>query len=299
MNQQFQTDLLEQAQKLVNSVGIPSQPKIVLEIFELIDQPNCSFKNIGELVSKDVGLAAKTIKIANSAFFAPPKPIESVVQAISMLGLDNFYQLILSSALQEAMAENAPEIEGIKNFWSHSVEVAGICKMLVENFNLQMGEKFTEHHAYMAGLFHDCAIPLLMKKFPNYKNVIGLPIQNNPLITNDENIYFHTNHSLAGYLVSRSWKLPKMVCNAIRYHHDMRLIDKNDWVSRRLAAVLFLAEHIWQDTKMTATTENDLDPDQASFDEFLYDYVLKDVMEEISLKPQEFEDFKTEVFELF
>ena len=75
------------------------------------------------------------------------------------------------------------------------MNVAGMSKLLVEKFKLGVGGSLTEQHAYMAGLFHDCAISLLMKKFNNYSDIVGLPIQNNPLITNDEGIYFYTNHT--------------------------------------------------------------------------------------------------------
>lgn len=63
------------------------------------------------------------------------------------------------------------------------MNVAGMSKLLVEKFKLGVGGSLTEQHAYMAWLFHDCAIPLLMKKFNNYSDIVGLPIQNNPLIT--------------------------------------------------------------------------------------------------------------------
>ncbi|MCK5077045.1 MAG: HDOD domain-containing protein, partial [Calditrichia bacterium] len=202
---------LKEAQKVVDSVGIPSQPKIVLDIFDLMDKSDSNFKDIAELISKDVSLSAKIIKIANSPFFSPSTPIESIKHALSFLGLENFYQLILSSALQKAMNDHTSQTSNIGIFWSHSMDIAGICKLIVEKFQLEVGDTLTSHYAYLSGLFHDCAIPLLMKRFENYNKVVGLPIQNNPLITNDEGIYFYTNHSVAGYLVAKSWRLPKQV----------------------------------------------------------------------------------------
>jgi len=292
-----QEQLLIQAQKVVNSVGIPSQPKIVLDIFDLIDRPDTNFRDISALISKDVSLSAKIIKVANSPFFAPASSIESINQALSFLGLENFYQLILSSALEKAMSDHSPEFSDIHIFWNHSMNVAGISKMLVEKFQLGIGDALTEQHAYMAGLFHDCAIPLLMKKYENYSKDIGLPIQNNPLITNDEIIYFYTNHSLAGYLVAKSWKLPKNVCSAIRYHHDERLIDRDDWVSRRLVSILFLAEHLWQDTKMSELPAGGMELDKTVLDDLLYEKILESVLDELSIKPQELDDIKAEIFE--
>ena len=100
----------------MESVGIPSQHKIVLEIFDLIDKPDSNFNSISELISKDVSLSAKILKIANSSFFSPTVPIESINHALLFLGLDNFYQLILSFALQKTISDHTPQSSNIEIF---------------------------------------------------------------------------------------------------------------------------------------------------------------------------------------
>ncbi len=290
--------LLKQAELLVKTVGIPSQPSLVQEIFYLIDMPDISLKKIAGLIAKDVGLTAKLLKTANSPYFGAASKIESVGHALSFIGLENFYELIFTEALKEAMQSYLQDNNHFSIFWKHSMEIAAVGKMLTEKFSLGIGDELTSHYVYLAGLFHDCAIPLLMKKFDNYISLMGMPISNNMLITNDESIHFYTTHSLAGYLVAKSWKLPDAVCNAIRFHHDKRLIDSEDWVSGRLIDIIFVAEHIWQDSRTDiAETELGNMSDSKWYDE-LYVKVFGQVLQDLSIEENDLEDFALEVYDV-
>lgn len=66
--------------------------------------------------------------------------------------------------------------------------------------------------AYALGLFHDCGIPLMLKRFPNYMSVLEKAYANagpNGRVVDTENTHFNTNHAVVGYYTAKSWRLPE------------------------------------------------------------------------------------------
>ena len=59
----------------------------VLRILATLQNPDCDIRELEELISKDVSMSYKILRIINSALYTMPRTIESVKQAIMALGL--------------------------------------------------------------------------------------------------------------------------------------------------------------------------------------------------------------------
>lgn len=75
---------------------LPSLPSLYQEIVESVQSNKSSSKEVGRIVSKDIGMTAKILKLVNSAFFGFPRHIANPVQAVVLLGLETIKNLILS-----------------------------------------------------------------------------------------------------------------------------------------------------------------------------------------------------------
>ncbi|MDR1520352.1 MAG: HDOD domain-containing protein, partial [Planctomycetota bacterium] len=69
-----------------NIVDLPTLPQIITTLMTMLDDPNSSVRDIDNVMGKDQTLVAKILKLVNSAFYAIPKRVSSVSQAISILG---------------------------------------------------------------------------------------------------------------------------------------------------------------------------------------------------------------------
>jgi putative nucleotidyltransferase with HDIG domain len=125
-----------------------------------------------------------------------------------------------------------------EKFWAHS--------MLVARVSLHAAKKIgvSEEEMYIAGLFHDCAIPLFMKKYPDYEEIFNYSLSTATSINEIEIERYKYDHAQIGYIMAKSWRLPNTVCEAIRHHHtpDIYLIE-NEQV-RKILAALMLTECI-------------------------------------------------------
>jgi HD-like signal output (HDOD) protein len=100
-------------------------------------------------------------------------------------------------------------------------------------------------------LFHDCGVPLMLKRFPDYMGVLERGYAQAGTarrVIDAENEAFNTNHAVVGYYTARSWRLPEHLSNAIANHHNALAIFSDETSHqvplKNLLAILKMAEHI-------------------------------------------------------
>ncbi|WP_269531306.1 HDOD domain-containing protein [Chitinimonas sp. BJYL2] len=231
--------------RTVLDIGIPPRP-IVLDVLarELRSgEPN--FNRIANTVAEDVSLSAGLIKTANSPFFGFRVRARSVAHALTMLGIDTASKAIAAVALRNAF----PPSPTMERFWDASARIAEYSGCLVDLLGVREGVHMDD--AYTFGLFRDCGMPVLMRKFPAYKHTLERANADaERRFTNAEEDDFPTNHAIVGCLLAQSWSLPEEICQAIRHHHDFLLLQTGAAslppASPRLIAVAQIAEYIHQ-----------------------------------------------------
>lgn len=234
----------KKAEALARDIGVPAQPDVVMQVLKEVNADYPDMKRIVEVVSKDVSLSAKVIKVANSPFFARAR-VESLLHCMQILGIRNFYNIILLCSLEDVLDKNW---QGFEAFWSHSKNTAIIASYIARNL-----KSLSEEQAYLAGLFHDSAIALLIKRFPDYFKVLNHALYiacvrplSDKFSTVDafESDIYNTNHCIMGHVLANSWKLPPAVAYAILHHHLPDIsVHKNEQY-KRLCALLHVAEYI-------------------------------------------------------
>lgn len=203
-------------------------------------QPQVSGKRIAALIGQDVGLAAVVVRSANSPYFGSGRRIASIDDAIRMLGFGMLANLVHEALLRSSIADPGAALE---RFWDSSRCTAQASAMLARRTGIARPET-----AYTFGLFHDCGIPLLVKRFPDYKRILGTANQaTGRWFTDVEDEALDTNHATIGYLLARSWGLTDAVCTGILCHHDYSVFSPDSGLeveAQTLIALNLVAEHV-------------------------------------------------------
>lgn len=240
-NQQNQTQIESlAAENILKSVRIPPCPEVVMALMEEARNEEVDFAKLVRLISSDVGLAASMLKTANSPFFARSCKVSSIQQAVSLLGLKNLMQIVRGSALQNALGGDKKQMEV---FWDRSNFTAVVASHIASHV-----EGASREEAYTYGLFHDCGIPILMSKFPDYKETLAASNKSAELLIAIEDRQYATNHAVVGNMLARNWCLPDNISQAILVHHDHTLFThKSDRIPPAvctLVAIQLISEHI-------------------------------------------------------
>ncbi|ODN42535.1 HDOD domain-containing protein [Piscirickettsia litoralis] len=247
----------DQAQLSLNDFSIPPQPDVIDKIRE-------AYPNVGEvsrLIHLDPGLASATLKVVNSAAFSLKQSISSINHAVMLLGLERIMSLVNIAALKEALG--CPK--KLMTFWDHANDIAVSCAVIAEETKF-----LTTEEAYTLGLFHNTGILILGNKFDDYLDIVH-ECYKHEVVTELEDKRYRTNHTVIGYYLAKTWKLPEFLCLAIRDHHDMPHIMKHSEEEAHALAILKLSEHICKEYKTLG--EADIDPEWPQIEAVVLDHL--------------------------
>lgn len=233
----------EQIRSVLQGISVPPQPQIMVDLQMEQVMPDPDLRAIARLISQDPGLSGALLKTVNSPFFGLANRIASIQQAVNLMGCDSVINLINAQSIRGELTDAA--IVTLNRFWDSAQDVASACLTLAK----RIGHPFPDE-AYALGLFHNCGIPLMLTRFPGYMAVLEeayASVSVDTRITDVENRVLNTNHSVVGYFVARSWKLPQHLCEAIANHHNAMALFSDEWSDpqvKTLLAILKMAEHI-------------------------------------------------------
>lgn len=234
----------EQIQQALQGITVPPQPQIMVDLQMEQYMPDPDLEVIARLISQDPGLSGALLKIVNSSYYGLSNKIASIQRAVNLLGSRSIINLINALSIRGEMSDDT--IVTLNRFWDTAQDVAMTCLTLAKRTGSQAVDE-----AYALGLFHDCGVPLMLKRFPNYMAVLEEAYANagpDCRVVDTENNAFNTNHAVVGYYTAKSWRLPEHVTDAIANHHNALAIFGDESTRnpqlKNLLAILKMAEHI-------------------------------------------------------
>ncbi|WP_338483646.1 HDOD domain-containing protein [Pseudomonas trivialis] len=234
----------EQIQQALQGISVPPQPQIMVDLQMEQYMPDPDLGVIARLIAQDPGLSGALLKIVNSPYYGLSNKIASIQRAVNLLGSRSIINLINAQSIKGEMSDDT--IVTLNRFWDTAQDVAMTCLTLVKRTGSQ-----TVDEAYALGLFHDCGVPLMLKRFPDYMTVLEQAYANagpDCRVVDTENNAFNTNHAVVGYYTAKSWRLPEHVTDAIANHHNALAIFSDESSRtpqlKNLLAILKMAEHI-------------------------------------------------------
>ncbi|MDD2706823.1 MAG: HDOD domain-containing protein [Verrucomicrobiae bacterium] len=171
-----------------------------------------------KLIMLDPVLSAKVLKLINSAFYGMSQPVNSLTEAVIMLGVNTVKNLATCTAVLDrivvggrGMALNPQE------FWVHCLGTAVACRLLGKAQNVPDDELETH---FLAGLLHDLGKVILLKAIPgDYEIAMSRSAATSTSLNLAEMECFGFDHAQVGRLLANRWKLTPSLVDAIENHH--------------------------------------------------------------------------------
>ena len=265
---------------LENGVKIPAQPRVLEELRQLINRSELDVRLLARVINKDPGLTAMLFKVVGSSAYRQHQPFDSVEAVLHAVGVHQTFNLVQAIALSGA-GEIKKNRRVYEAFWARSHAV-GQLAMLIADERVAVCNIFPDQ-AYLAGIFHDCGVPLLMQRFPTYCAEMKLGTPGNWTDLGEEDRKFNADHCVVGYLVARHWHLPEFICDAIRYHHAIGDLGQHE--ARSMVAIVQLAVDIYYRDQRIASPE--------------WDRIKSEVLPELGLNEEALPEFVDIVLERF
>ena len=218
-------------QLLAESARLPTMPIVASELLAISEWDDVDLRKVGDIISKDVSLASKVLRVVNSPFYGFPREISSVSQALVMLGVRATRSLCLSFSILSVSPREKTSQFDYAGFWTRSLNTATAARELTLVEGLQTGEA-----AFLAGLLQDIGVMVLAHCVPQ-SYAVSLSKAKDKLAPSPEieREDLGMDHVEVAKLLFDKWNLPPSLCIPVLYHH--RPDEAKDADDRMLASI--------------------------------------------------------------
>ncbi len=218
-------------QVLARADALPALPQIVTKILEMLGDDDANVELLSTHIVNDPAVVGHILAAANAGALGASGHVDSVRQAILLLGISRVRDITLATAVIDRFRTVPPF--NARGLWLHSVGVAVCAQDVARTVRLDVDA------AYTAGLLHDIGQLLLVAFDPEaYARVLEARGLRDTDIVPIEHELIGVDHAQVGGALARFWKLPEAVADAIAGHH---VSYRND-PENELADVVHVAE---------------------------------------------------------
>lgn len=232
--------------KLGELEDLPTLPTVVQRILRATADERTGAQDLTTLIVNDQSLAARILKVSNSAFYGLRSKVASVDRAVSVIGFDEVRRI----ALAALVAKSFPDRAGIASFplghfWVHSAAVAYAAREIAEGAGSGADEAFT------AGLLHDIGKLVACQFFPKHFFLVAHYAQSLRLEMHDVELeILGVHHGAVGAILAGVWDLPPFYAKAMSHHHLPPVRGADDPEGERLVDVVKLADALARRAKI-------------------------------------------------
>ena len=189
--------------------SLPSVPKVAQDLMQQFDSPSSSLESVARNIEKDPVIAAKVLRLANSARFRGSRDSLSIEDAAMRLGFNTLRTLVLASAVTGAF-KPSPNFD-LKAFWLGSFQVAGICRVLAKQTGADSEVAFT------CGVMHNIGELLIQTGAPEIAARLNEARSSASGRAANETLQLGFGYPEVGAELARRWHLPAMIQQAIAF----------------------------------------------------------------------------------
>ena len=210
-------DRLDEVVRSITEVS--TLPQVALEVMRIANDPGSDAADLRRVVENDPSLAARIIRLVNSAAYAARTPVTNLQQAISFLGFSQVRNLAVTATVSELFRSDGLVGPYRRTaLWKHLVTV-GICaRMVACRCELPQFDD-----VFLAGLLHDIGIMLEDQyDHDNFRALLENLTDDVPLETAERAALGYA-HTELGEALAVAWRFPPATRAAIRHHHASHL----------------------------------------------------------------------------
>jgi len=229
---ELQNEILQQLKQIRD---LPTLPAVFVRIMQALRNPHASVKGIAHVVEADQAITMQILRLINSSFYGLSRRVDSVQQAIVLLGANTLKNVVISASVFKALGGSSRD-DAFKReaFWQHSIGCGMIARFLGKKVGCGR-----EEEGFISGIIHDIGKVVLDQYFHTYLiEVLGKVRSANLSFYQAETEILGTTHAEIGSALAEIWSLPVNLVEVIAFHHDFR----SDAQNSRLVALVQISD---------------------------------------------------------
>ncbi len=192
-------------------------PQVVVKVLHLLEDPDIPASRIMEVVRYDPVITMRLLQVCNSALFGLKRRVESLQQAMIILGSQAMMRLIVAFGALDLLKDPLPGY-GLERgeLLDHSVACATLSQSLLKELN------FPEDHSVFTGaILHDVG-KLVLNEYAGeqYWEISRMVDEEGQSAIEAERAVLGVDHAQIGAQLAQRWNLPQSIVLVILKHHE-------------------------------------------------------------------------------
>ena len=207
--------------KLKASANFPSPPAIAQQIIALAGDPHTDISQVAAAIGRDPALAAKLLRVANSALYSRQRKSTNLRQALIVLGLHGATTLALGFSLvgtYRGLKSNGVDYD---RYWRRAILSASAARCFGALQNASAVEDI-----FLAALLQDIAILGVDRAAPDFYRDLPREASHREFSAY-ETAHLGIDHAELGAWLLEYWKLPKPLFRAVAWSHSPPTADRS------------------------------------------------------------------------
>jgi HD-like signal output (HDOD) protein len=213
--------MLTVKQLINDSIKLCTLPKIYSQLNDVINDPNASTSSIAAVIRNDPGMTVRLLRIANSNKHGESSKIDTVSQAVQMLGFNQIQELVRTTTIADVFKGTPKDVMSMEKYWRHSVYCGVVSRLLAHHCKIIESEVL-----FQAGLLQDIGHLIMYPYLPNYmKHATSKSLTEGISLSEAEEKIIGVNYAQVGGELMRSWNLPDSLYESTLYHLEPGLAE--------------------------------------------------------------------------
>ena len=222
---------------ILTTGDLPPMPVVATKVLQLVESGKADAAEISRAISSDPAVSARILKISNSTFYGCRRKIQTLAEAVVVLGHNTLKGLAVAASLKE-IYKPAGLIENM--LWEHSFGAALAAKIIAGHT-----PQVSADEAFLAGLFHDLGkIIMNLREKEKFQQATERCYNEMLMFEEVEKTVFPYTHAELGAYVLEKWNLPEDLITAVMLHHTFAFPDPENIYQQNMTAITSLADLI-------------------------------------------------------
>jgi putative nucleotidyltransferase with HDIG domain len=198
------------------TADLPALPAATLAVMRESQSSTATAHTVSRYLSQDQALTARILRLANSAFYGMQRRIANPEEAVVILGMRAVRNLAMIASTYYWMEK---PLKGYAlqphEFWEHSLSTAVAAQVIAQNIAPGSADL-----AFTCGLLHDLGKVALSAWLENHSvTLTAIAAKLDMTVEQAERRVLGFDHQQVGGKMAEKWNLPKVIVDAITYHH--------------------------------------------------------------------------------
>ena len=198
---------------------VATLPVTLARVLDLAQDRSSTAADLAQEIANDPALTMRVLRTVNSSYFGFNRRIETVSDAVVLLGFTEVERLALAIAVINLFGGERDRARTLNQLWRHSLATSIAADVIVKEC---MPDQPGTLGSYAAALLHDIGKAVITQALPEAALAIRDLVERHdyPSYDAELEVLDGISHAQIGGWLAESWLLPVGIVESILLHHE-------------------------------------------------------------------------------